>query len=97
METRKQNNIRSTKEMEKKLENVLWKDSGQKTDADMGKISGEVSAAVSKPLNRIWQKVINVGSAQDLLRSEVQEHVMLLKDSLKFTYVRFWNAFQKRC
>lgn len=84
-----------TKEMEKKLENVLWKDSGQKTDADMGKISGEVSAAVSKPLNRIWQKVINVGSAQDLLRSEVQEHVMLLKDSLKFTYVRFWNAFSK--
>ena len=82
--------------MEKKLENVLWKDSGQKTDADIGKISGEVSAAVSKPLNRIWQKVINIGSAQDLLRSEVQEHVMLLKDSLKFTYVRFWNAFSKR-
>lgn len=42
-----------------------------------------------------WGCMINVGAAKELLRSEVQEHVMLLKEALGFTYVRFWNIFAK--
>ena len=37
--------------------------------------------------------MINGGSAADLLRSEVQEHIILLKETLHFQYVRFWNIF----
>ena len=82
-------------EMEKKLENALWKQTGSREDMASGEISAEVSAEHGEPLNRIWSKVINIGSAEDMLRSEVQEHVVILRESLKFQYVRFWNPFSK--
>ena len=82
-------------EMEKKLENALWKQAGSREDMPSGEISAEVSAEHGEPLNRIWSKVINIGSAEDMLRSEVQEHVVILRESLKFQYVRFWNPFSK--
>ena len=42
--------------------------------------------------------MINVGSASDLLRSEIREHVILLKEALKFEYVEgFGTRFQKKC
>ena len=31
--------------------------------------------------------------ASELLRSEVQEHVMMLKQAFDFQYIRFWNFF----
>jgi len=40
-----------------------------------------------------WNKIINIGAASDLLQSDMQEHVMILKNELKFEYVRFWNIF----
>lgn len=82
-------------DMEKRLENALWRDSGSRENAKSGEVDAEVSAAHSEPLNRIWSKIINIGSAEDMLRSEVQEHVLQLCRSLKFTYVRFWNPFSK--
>lgn len=36
---------------------------------------------------------INMGLAADLLRSEVQEHVILLNRMVGLKYVRFWNVF----
>lgn len=42
-----------------------------------------------------WGGTMNIGAAKELLRSEVQEHVMLLKEALGFTYARFWNIFSK--
>ena len=36
---------------------------------------------------------INIGMAADLLKSEVQEHVILLNQTVGLTYVRFWNVF----
>ncbi|MFV0556542.1 MAG: GH39 family glycosyl hydrolase [Lactovum sp.] len=43
-----------------------------------------------------WQDMINIGEASDLLQSELQEHVLLLKRNLKFKYLRFWNIFSKK-
>jgi len=36
-----------------------------------------------------------VGSAEDLMRSEVRHHVTKLKETLGFTYVRFWAPFSE--
>lgn len=82
-------------EIEKKLENVLWKDINTLQQENIGEVFAEHSVSCSEPLNRIWGKVINIGSAEDLLRSEVQEHIILLKETLGFNYVRFWNPFAK--
>ena len=82
-------------EMEKKLENVLWKEMGSQSQEHAGEIKAEHTVLQPQPLERIWSKVINIGSAEELLHSEVQEHIVLLKEMLDFAYVRFWNPFCK--
>lgn len=42
-----------------------------------------------------WKIMINGGSACDLLKASIQNHILQLKEELKFKYVRFWNLFSK--
>ncbi len=51
------------------------------------------SVKTQERLYPIWNKLMNIGSASDLLRSEIREHVILLKEALKLEYIRFWNIF----
>lgn len=46
-----------------------------------------------KEYKKNWNKVINVGTAFDLLQSDMQEQLLILKNELKYEYVRFWNIF----
>ena len=39
--------------------------------------------------------IINMGSAADLMNSDMQEHLAILKDAAPFKYVRFWNPFSE--
>jgi beta-xylosidase/AraC-like DNA-binding protein len=41
----------------------------------------------------VWNQMINIGTAAELLQAEVREHIIILHHSLQFTYVRFWNIF----
>lgn len=43
-----------------------------------------------------WKRIVNIGSAEDLLRFDLRTHVRYLKENLEFQYVRFWNLFTKR-
>ncbi len=40
-----------------------------------------------------WKKMINLGCAGDLLRSDMQEQVLTLRRELGFSYVRLWDVF----
>lgn len=42
---------------------------------------------------RPWSKMINVGTASDLLNSKLQEHVTDLKQRIRFSYVRIWDLY----
>ncbi|MFV0465452.1 MAG: GH39 family glycosyl hydrolase [Lachnospiraceae bacterium] len=44
-------------------------------------------------LKKPWGKVINLGDALSLLRSDVAKHLLILKKELGFSYVRIWNIF----
>lgn len=44
-------------------------------------------------LNKTWMKMINVGTAADLLQSELQQHVLYLKQKLHIRFVRFWDIY----
>lgn len=83
-----------SKKIEKKLENVLWTDINDQEEAE-SVIRASVSVRETKKLDYIWKKLINVGAAEDMLHSEVQEHIIILKEALKFESVRFWNPFSK--
>lgn len=57
---------------------------------------GELICAMSlpkRPLKRNWAKMINVGSAADLLRSDMQQHVVALQKELHFEYARVWDLY----
>lgn len=42
-----------------------------------------------------WNRMINIGEASSLLQSDTQEHTLILKKHLHFTYVRFWDIWGK--
>lgn len=42
---------------------------------------------------RCLNSIINIGSITKLLRSDLQEHLLMLKEELKIKYVRFWDVF----
>jgi xylan 1,4-beta-xylosidase len=44
---------------------------------------------------KIWNQIINIGEANDLLQSSFQAHIQNLKLKLNFKYIRFWNLFTK--
>jgi beta-xylosidase/AraC-like DNA-binding protein len=52
-----------------------------------------VDAKDKKEYKKNWRRMINIGSAVDLLQSDMQEHILRLKNELKFEYVRFWSIF----
>jgi len=46
-----------------------------------------------KNYKKHWNRMINAGRAGDLLRSDMQEHLLMIKEELGFEYVRFWDLF----
>ncbi len=48
-----------------------------------------------EPYRHHWQMMINGGTAADLLRSDLQEHLCLLHRRLKIRYVRFWDLYSR--
>lgn len=53
------------------------------------------SVNMKNAYNKTWNEVINMGSAGDLLNSNMQAHIILLKNKLNIKYVRFWNIFSE--
>lgn len=53
----------------------------------------EVDAAKTDIYKKNWSKLINIGGVEALLKSDVQNHLQILKRELEFEYVRFWNVF----
>lgn len=53
----------------------------------------DANAVSSKQLSRNWSKMINVGTAYDLTRSDFQEQILFLHEKVGFKYVRFWDVF----
>ena len=43
-----------------------------------------------------WITTINIGSAYQLTQTNLQSHLLYLRDQIGFRYVRVWNVFAKR-
>lgn len=79
-----------------RLENYLRTDGLTVEDEEEHTVVNEnISVKVSEELRNCWEDTINIGAASDLLKSDVREHVLDLKELLNIKYVRFWNIFSK--
>lgn len=63
--------------------------------ADSFSGSLEVDARERTELKRGWCQTLNIGQAVDLLRYDVREQVLYLKETLGFEYIRFWNLLSE--
>jgi len=53
----------------------------------------EVNVESSKPMLHTWRNLINLGYAQDGLRSDLQQHLTEIQNKIKFKYARFQGVF----
>lgn len=60
-------------------------------DLNVRQVTADVSQA--RELHRFWSSMLNIGTARDLLRADMQSHVLRLQEELKIRYVRFWDLY----
>lgn len=81
-------------EIEKRLESYLVSNHEQQSEeGERGTLHHCYSVKKAQKLSNYWGRLMNIGTASDLLKSEVREHIILLREALGFEYVRFWNIF----
>lgn len=84
------------RDAEIRLEKILTNQGLELENAEPGDaLTAKASAITRKRMVPVWNRMINIGSAEDILRAEIREHMILLKESLGIVYVRFWNIFSK--
>ncbi|WNS43999.1 GH39 family glycosyl hydrolase [Paenibacillus sp. MMS20-IR301] len=47
----------------------------------------------ARSYKRVWKEIINIGYARDLLNSDLQEQLQLIRSELGFSYARVWGIF----
>ncbi len=93
--TKRQEQKAVTRQLEKKIQNLIQGDGVTAAPENTGRLELSAAAGDGEKFSFIWNQIINIGAAQDLLRSEIQKHVILLKEGLHFTYARIWSPFTR--
>lgn len=84
---------RREREEEKQIREHLREKNNQ---TDMPGIYIDAADSQKKTYQKVWGKVINIGSLYDLTRANIQQHVLYLKEQLHFPYIRTWNIFSTK-
>lgn len=92
VEERSNKRVALERQILKKLDQTLEKEN---TDNDSSEKTIDACEKVHNgiPMNKPWKSMINVGTIIDVLNSNIQKHIVQLKQSLDFEYVRFWGIF----
>lgn len=96
-EYRLENGLRERQEdrSDKDLEEELCEKLSLEEEEDKASLALEVSLSSAVPWDKKWTKVMNAGSAYGLTTVNLQKHVLYLRDTLGFRYVRLWSIFSK--
>lgn len=90
----------STRDEEQSIREQLLKHfsesrSSSKKDKKMPEETVILTGSSKHILKKSWNKMINMGTVLDLLQSDMQKHVLTLKEELHFEYVRFWDLYSE--
>lgn len=83
-----------SEQIRQKLADALWTEIPEE-ETGSGELTVNCRVADARSYRKNWNQIINVGSAADIMRSEVQEHVILLREAFHYEYVRFWSPFTR--
>jgi beta-xylosidase/AraC-like DNA-binding protein len=53
----------------------------------------DIDTTNKKPLKKVWNEMINIGAAEEVLRSDLQKHILDIKSKLNIKYVRIWHLY----
>lgn len=93
IEINKQEKIEAITELRQYLKNTVNQIGDIERDTDFKRISSSINIKKEKELKKYWNKLINIGYAKDILNSDIQDQLKLLKSEIGFTYARFWGVF----
>ncbi len=74
-----------------KLKGIFEESGGQDRICD---VKADVSRG--EHYKKVWNQMVNVGSANSLLMANTQYHVIYLAENLGVQYVRIWNLFSRQ-
>lgn len=96
---RQDNKIKDTidNEVKKELEIYLHKNNIHKPIIESSKEEIDIKIDINnnKNIKKHYNKILNIGYANDILQSVLQEHILMIRDELKFEYARFWGIFNE--
>lgn len=82
--------------LEKINQYVTYEEASEKKSLDLNAVKNVTIIAEvdrSKPVSHSWRNLINLGYAQDGLRSDLQEQLAHIQKKIKFKYARFQDIF----
>lgn len=92
----KKDDVVNSREILEKVEQYLSDNLVAAPEIDNPAFSSlEVDRNVLKPVKKTWCRMMNIGSASNLLRYDVRKQITYLKDTLELEYVRFWNLLSE--
>lgn len=72
-----------------KLENYFENNLNSNRETNIIQIEADLKN--TSVLNRNWDKIINIGYAQDILNSNLQQHIEIMQKQIGFTFARVWG------
>ncbi len=92
-EEKDRNTVAVEEAIQKQLQSYFNRAQLEKKNRNIIEKTVTCSAEVRQPLENNWSRMINIGTAADLLNSNVQQQVLYLKEHLHFEYIRFWDLY----
>ncbi|MFV0364368.1 MAG: helix-turn-helix domain-containing protein, partial [Suipraeoptans sp.] len=79
---------------EEKIKQYLESEDSKKlktvSDSDLYILDTNIYSKLESP----WAKVINISDMELLQRADVRNQILIMKEEIGYTHVRFWNVFQ---
>ncbi len=79
--------------IEKLTKYVVQEEGDTNRDIDRINLIVEANVNTKKAISHSWRNLINLGYAQDGLRSDLQQHLTDIQNKIKFKYARFQGIF----
>ncbi len=78
----------------KRIEEYIGNNPYEKYEYSTSKNKIETDVKVEgRKYKKVWNNMINAGTAVEILSSNLQDHIMAMRQNLQFKYVRIWDLY----
>lgn len=94
MKKKKESNANNLEQLSKRIEAYISHQSYEKSEHQIKQqtISADVTSE-GRIYSKVWNKMINAGTAPEILSSNLQDHIFNVKQHLHFKYIRIWDLY----